>query len=113
MLVQEPDRVATSSVIAVVIATVLVVVGAIMISGLLLSVEEARFDSAAPEHPAIAPREISGVDQTLIIEAQRGRVIFDRQRAELEEYRWIDREHGLIRVPIDVAMDLELEGAKR
>ncbi len=30
----------------------------------------------------------------------------DREAAELESYGWIDRKSGIVRIPIDRAMDL-------
>jgi hypothetical protein len=31
-----------------------------------------------------------------------------RQRRELERFGWVDREQGIVRIPIDTAIDLEL-----
>jgi hypothetical protein len=31
-----------------------------------------------------------------------------RQRRDLEHFSWVDREHGILRIPIDTAIDLQL-----
>jgi hypothetical protein len=36
-----------------------------------------------------------------------------RQRRDLEHFGWVDREHGIVRIPIDTAIDLELAEPRR
>jgi hypothetical protein len=35
------------------------------------------------------------------------------QRRALQHYGWVDRQRGIVRIPIDVAMDLESHGVSR
>lgn len=55
--------------------------------------------------PARAPTTISGVRQTLILIEHPGRRLFDEQRQTLESFGWVDRERGIVHIPIDAAMD--------
>lgn len=34
------------------------------------------------------------------------------QRQKLEHFGWVDQAHGVVRIPIDVAMDLEIEAQR-
>jgi hypothetical protein len=36
-------------------------------------------------------------------------VLYDRQKLKLNSYGWIDRSNGIVRIPIDRAMDLILQ----
>jgi hypothetical protein len=36
-----------------------------------------------------------------------------RQRRDLERFGWVDREHGIVRIPIDTAIELELAESPR
>ena len=61
------------------------------------------YEAEVPEHGAIIPAKfpapgLSG-DQAL-----ERRQLTAEQNALLQSYRWIDREHGIISVPIDDAM---------
>ncbi|MGE5181574.1 MAG: hypothetical protein ACM31C_05915 [Acidobacteriota bacterium] len=58
------------------------------------------------------PREVNAMETLpFSIEAQG---IADNELAEgvLASYGWVDRAHGIVRVPIDVAVDLYLAGPR-
>ena len=42
-------------------------------------------------------------------DARRGQEHRDSQREQLETYGWVDKEGGVVRIPIERAMDLVLE----
>ena len=53
-----------------------------------------------------APDEIGIVDQTLIGIQNSGLRLRARHREMLDHYAWIDREHGVARIPIRAAIDI-------
>ncbi len=57
-----------------------------------------------PEVPV--PREVNMVDQSLFVarESSTGRP--ERAPAPLDRYEWVDRERGVVQIPIDRAMAL-------
>ncbi len=103
---QEPDSVSAVG------AAVLI---ALTVAGIVGGVYWARGirDSVEPEHrrPAAAhPREvtvISGVRQTPIEQADSA-VELARTRQLLSSYGWVDRQAGLVRIPIERGMELVL-----
>lgn len=81
---------------------------------LLLSVAAvlllAAFTRERPAAPSVAarPRQGSAVTDLhtgLFAEPAAGELLKRRQRAELAHYGWVDRERGIVRVPIEVAID--------
>lgn len=56
--------------------------------------------------------EVSNVRIDLIATSERGRKLKAEQRKRLSQFEWVDRSRGLVRVPVDVAMDLELSERK-
>lgn len=71
----------------------------------LLSLDAPAREANAPA----APREINIVDQTLLEAAlPGGGSTRERQRRALERYGWVDRERGLVHIPIEQAMALTL-----
>jgi hypothetical protein len=61
------------------------------------------------EGPELPP-QISRVRQTLIARDREGARMRDRVRRDLERYEWVDRERGIVRIPIDRAMELRASG---
>jgi hypothetical protein len=109
---QEEDRISSAMIIGTVVVAALIGIGSVYISGLLLEREEARLHGPlyrAPANPPRAPREIGGVEQTLIESAHHGLRVRDAQQKKLESWSWVDRRSGIVRVPIDRAIDLWLE----
>lgn len=66
---------------------------------------EAQGVSRRPEQAA----EVSHVSSELFRRPAAGERLKQQQRKTLEHYGWVDRQHGIVRVPIDVAMDLVLK----
>jgi hypothetical protein len=55
------------------------------------------------------PRLESSTVRTELFSAPgAGQLLQERQREQLSRFAWVDQQHGLLRIPIDVAMDLEL-----
>lgn len=52
------------------------------------------------------PREIARIDQTLIEVDQAAIDKRTRQRQQLDTYGWVDKEQGLVRIPVERAFEL-------
>ncbi len=57
-----------------------------------------------------APHQISGVFQTEIERDQSGLRMRRAAEEELDHYAWVDRDRGLVSIPIERAMELRAEG---
>jgi hypothetical protein len=98
-----PDRIDRRPIVAV--ALVSLVIGAIALVvawGLL----EHWGQEPARGAPAAAPRTIGTLEQTSILDTQRGVELRAEQHAALQRWEWADRDAGLARIPIAEAMDL-------
>jgi hypothetical protein len=60
----------------------------------------------APTAPArtMVPREVNLIDQTLFAAHQSSTGRWAETRRSLNDYRWIDKEHGVAQIPIERAM---------
>ena len=103
---QEADRLARRKVIAVAAGGVIVLVSSLWIAWGLLNLwsETGPFPA-----PLAAPTTIGTLEQTLIDDTQRGLDLRERQEAELRTWSWVDRDAGIVAMPIDRAMDLFAE----
>ena len=63
--------------------------------------------AAAPPAPARPLREVSNVRSDLFRREGIGQELKQRQLHRIEQYEWLDRSRGLVRIPVDVAIDLE------
>jgi hypothetical protein len=90
----------------------LVLFAAASVSAILLEHEElghygddptiSRADVAAVQIGMVERRIIANEDRALRLNAQR--------KAQLDEYGWVDRQNGVIRIPVERAMELVVEG---
>lgn len=104
---QEPDLVPGRPILAV-------VAGAIAATALGVAIAWRLADCGGPRpHPATMPAEVSAVETTLFGERAQG--IEDHRAAEawLSSYGWVDRERGIVHIPIDAAIDLYLRRRAR
>lgn len=94
-------------------AFVLVVFGGIGWSWLMYHDVSARYGGfPTPEVMRHAPREISGVNQTLILHDRRGQRLREQQRRRIESWGWVDRNAGIVHIPIEEAIRLTVEEAR-
>jgi hypothetical protein len=63
-----------------------------------------RPSGAYPERDIKAIAPVSGVQQELFGGEGPGEALNRRRRSALERFEWVDRERGLVRVPIEEAM---------
>src|SRR4051812_5984771 len=65
-----------------------------------------------PEQRLGPRRRVSGVEQRLFTEPPIGLSTEARALRELDRYQWVDRTRGIVRIPIERAMELRArEGA--
>ncbi len=110
---QEEDRVPAWKVLLACAATL--VISAVMVTW-AVTANDAREAALRPSgvflERWLGPRhEVAGVREDLFGE-HRGRSVLGRQRAVLSRYGWVDRARGVVRIPIDQAIDLVVEGRR-
>lgn len=104
---QQDDRIASRWI-------VLVLLGVVAISALSVSWVFVRIPpnlaarEAAPDIDRDAPRVINGVDWSLFSEAAPGIELREKQQQRLRSYGWVDRDRGIVHIPIDDAIDIYL-----
>jgi uncharacterized protein YpmB len=60
-------------------------------------------------HATTPPRgEVSNIHVDLFAPTGKGQALKGEQEKKIASYGWVDPKAGLVRIPIDVAMDLEL-----
>lgn len=61
-------------------------------------------------HATARPRgEVSNIHVDLFAPTGKGQALKGEQEKKISSYGWVDPKAGLVRIPIDVAMDLELQ----
>ena len=100
--VQEKDHVARGFVAMVGVASVIIIAISLAAVGWLMGGVTTAYGTPPPG----APTTIGTVEQTLILDAQRGPKEQASARAKLGALEWVDRDAGLARIPIERAMDL-------
>lgn len=103
---QAPDRLAQRTIVGVTGGAVAIMFAALLAAwGLLVWWGQ----PARREAPAVAPRTIGTLEQTLILHTQRGLDLRKEQEASLRGFAWVDRDAGVARIPIEAAIDLMAE----
>jgi hypothetical protein len=107
----EEDRVPALPVVSVGIAALVVFFLASLVTITYLRGREAE-RPFPPVPPEIGQSKIGLVEQQLFESADRG----ERDRAErlkrLGSFAWVDRRRGIVRIPIDLAMELTARGVR-
>lgn len=100
---QEPDRIERRSIVTVAVTSMVIGAIALVVAEVLLE----RWGEA-PKHPPplAAPRTIGTLEQSLILDTQRGVELRRQQRTSLHRWEWTDRDAGIARIPIDEAIEL-------
>jgi hypothetical protein len=111
---QEPDQVPRGLLLRIAVGTLAVGLSLCVIAYLLLRAREHTLEPSFqfPRGSLPAPHAVAGVRQEPFdIPAPRLSVLQEQSR-ELQRYGWVDHARGLIRVPIDVGMQLVLDDAR-
>ena len=72
-----------------------------------------RPDRKFPERYLPAPHEVANVRQEPFSPATPASTLNDDERVLLRSYGWVDRQKGLVRIPIDRAVELMMNQAAR
>jgi hypothetical protein len=84
---------------------------AVAIAGALLAGVTGRVRPGTTSRPGTA--EISGIEQTPTPETRAGLDLREAQRRELDRWSWIDRDAGLVAMPIERAIDRLVQESAR
>lgn len=107
-LPQEPDRVPGLRLLSLASAAVLVGALGVLISGLMLRHELPR---KAPTRAFADQAFRPGTpEQTPIETTERGLTLRQAQQKQLAQYGWVDRDAGIVRIPIERAIELRVQG---
>ncbi len=112
---QEPDEVNRSAVLIAlgVSAALALVLGAWGWYATAQSFDGRRPSGIFPEATLERPHAVSQVIQGSFDTPREGESLVARAREELRSFAWVDRDAGVVRIPVDDAMDLVLDGADR
>lgn len=89
------------------VAFVIMGVSAAVIAASVVAV--AVLGGARQIHPQRLPPVVSSIETTTFNDVAPGIALLQRAAEELERFDWVDRQAGVITVPIEVAFDLYLE----
>jgi hypothetical protein len=107
---QEEDVVADRRLTQVGVLVLVVSVVSVGVAALLLGKDQTRLAGESAERPkteaSVAPPTLGIIEQTLIEHEARGTEQRRVEEERLHRYGWVDRDHGVARIPIDKAMDL-------
>jgi hypothetical protein len=111
----EADRVSPASLWWTGAISVAVVVASVFVAGFLLRVWSRpaypeRGRSPLREGERVG-QEIGLVERSLIRRTRRGLNLEAAQRESLRHFGWVDRQHGIAKIPIDRAIDLVTDPA--
>ncbi len=101
---QDTDRLPTTRILQVIGVTLVVATVAVVVSAFL-----GRVGGEYPPKEIYPPAPSGTLSTSLLPTADHGGQVRREQRAILQRYGWVDREHGIAHIPIARAMDLVLE----
>lgn len=101
-------------VLRIVAWTVIIAVSLCVVAYLLLRLRESQLrpSMAFPEQHLGPPHVVAEVRQAPFEVGRPVPELKERQRVLLHSYGWVDRPHGVIRIPVDRAIDLLLQQTK-
>ncbi len=105
---QEEDAIAGGRLMRIAVVAIGVGLVGVAFSALLLETNTGGIRGHLPigVSPRAAGPAIAHVEQTPLFGASGGLELRRRQREELSRYRWVDRDAGLVAIPIERAMDV-------
>lgn len=108
---QEEDRVHTPAIVAVGVGSLLVFLLAGAATVGYLRMRQAQHPPILFP-PEVGQSKIGMVEQDLFDVAVRGQRDLALKRAQLGSYGWVDREKGIVHLPIERAMELVAQGVR-
>src|SRR5262249_46710290 len=114
-LAQQEDTIPTWGVLGVLAATIAIF--AILVAWAWyttkLEVAVVRPSGQFPEKRLGPRHDVDEVEQRLFEEQGAGQALKIKQREALDRFGWVDRDHGIVSIPIDDAMDIAVEGGQK
>jgi hypothetical protein len=107
----EDDRVPSISIVAVGIGALVIFFLASLATLSFLHMKEGD-RPLLPVPQEIGQSKIGLVEQQLFETATRGREDLEARKGRLRSYGWVDRKNGIVRMPIDRAMELSAQGVR-
>ncbi len=107
----EDDRIPSLSIVAVGVGALVVFSLASWVTLSYLRVKEGD-RPLLPVPQEIGQSKIGLVEQQLFETATRGKRDLEARRERLGSYGWVDRKRGIVRIPIDRAMELSAQGVR-
>jgi hypothetical protein len=112
--VQEPDNPAPVPVASVLFGALSLCIVLACVAAIGLQLRLSKLARANRTQGAVAAgAQVSALHMDEFRASGEGDQLRAQQAAGLRKYAWVDRERGLVRIPIDVAITLELEEAGR
>jgi hypothetical protein len=99
---QEPERVQAARIGWMLTCALVIGTAGVVASTAMLSTHGAP----PPVTDRVPPRTLGTIEQTSVRATAAGWDVRERQRRELEELRWLDRDAGTAVIPIARAMEL-------
>jgi len=111
-IVQEPDQIASRRVVAIGVGSLVLFVLGVIATGLFLRQSAGTLEprGEARVTPEIGQSEIGIVNQTPFGLVGKSDLQKAPQRERLEHYGWVDRQRGIVHIPIERAMELTVQG---
>ena len=111
----EEDRIATGRIVAVGVGALLVFLCASIVATRVLARHRAEaWPAGPPPLPAeMGSAKIGMVEQELFENTVTGPAWLRTQRQRLDRYGWVNRKAGVVHIPIDRAIELELQRGER
>jgi hypothetical protein len=106
---QEPDLLPMRRILRVLLATFGVLALAVVCSWWMQTTAPATQHGAAAQSRLAGPL---GLEVTPIEQQARGLNLRAQQRKQLANYAWVNRDAGVVRIPIERALDLRAEEAR-
>jgi len=104
---QEPDRVATRRLLWISGLALVVALAGVLAAAQMRNHSGARQTGQAPG--STAEMRPSPLEQGLLEHVERGLALRSEQKKRLEHYGWVDRRAGVVRIPIERALELRLQ----
>ena len=110
----EEDRLPSGKIYLVGVVALIVFFLGSLAAGLAMRAVRQQVNPAGPAAlPAAAGRaKIGMVEQRLFEHSNMGPVWREAARRRLQAYGWVDKEQGIVHIPIDRAMDMVEKGAR-
>ena len=103
---QEKDEVGARKIVVIFVAAIVITVVSVWVQSRMLDAKRSAIDVQRPAAAPVASRQIDGIHQTILERDRHGLDLRAEQRASLEAWTWIDRDHSLAKIPVERAMDL-------